>query len=177
MSRNCRKCGGQVGDADLYCIHCGTPLERVSEEEQQKPAQMENARQTQHEDAGPEMARPLSVKDYLLVGVLLSIPIVNIVLAILWAAGKNENPNRRNLARAWLIFSAIGAVVSIVFVIGLARAVWLDEQNYPERYEYYDEYYDEYYEDWEDWEDWEDYDYDMEHERHWEDIMEDWGEV
>lgn len=185
MSRNCQKCGGQVGEEDLYCIHCGMPLERTKQEETQSPVQGERTQQAREEKT--EMAKPLSVKDYLLIGVLFSIPIVNIILMILWAVGKEGNPNRRNLARACLIFSAIGIVVGVIFMVGLVRAAWLDEQNYPEHYEYYDEYYDDYddyeyyedFEDFEDWEDWEDYDYDhdMEQEHHWKDILEDWGEI
>lgn len=158
MSRNCQKCGGQVGEEDLYCIHCGMPLERIKQEEAQEPGRKECMQQACREKDGAELAKPLSVKDYLLIGVLLSIPIVNIILMILWAAGKEGNPNRRNLARACLIFSAVGIVAGVIFMIGLVRAAWLDEQNYPGHYEYYDEYeyyddYDDYdyYEDWEDW--------------------------
>ncbi len=169
MSRNCQKCGGEVGAADFYCIHCGMPLERIKQEEQQEFTQREGVPPTSQEK--PELVKPLSVKDYLLLGVLLSIPVVNIILAILWAAGKDENPNRRNLARAWLIFAAVGTVISVIFVIGLARAVWLDEQNYPEYYEYYDEYYD-------DWEEYDyDYDEDMEWEHYWEELTEGLGEI
>ena len=123
MSRICQKCGGEVGEADFYCIHCGMPLEKVKQEEQQAFSQWEGVQTPSQEK--PELAKPLSVKDYLLLGILLSIPVVNIILAILWAAGKNENPNRRNLACAWLIFAAAGAVISVIFMIGLVRAAWL----------------------------------------------------
>ena len=172
MSRICQKCGGEVGEADFYCIHCGMPLEKVKQEEQQAFSQWEGVQTPSQEK--PELAKPLSVKDYLLLGILLSIPVVNIILAILWAAGKNENPNRRNLACAWLIFAAAGAVISVIFMIGLVRAAWLDEQNYPDYPEYY-EYYDEYYDDWEEYD--YDYDDDMEWEHYWEELTEGLGEI
>ena len=107
-------------------------------------------------------------------GILLSLPIINIILAVLWATGKRGNPNRRNMARAWLIFCAVGFVAGVIFLIGLGRAIQLDEQTYPDFYDYYD-YYD-YYEDWEDWDEY-DYDWEMEPEHHWEDILEDWDEI
>lgn len=168
MARKCQKCGGIVGEADLYCTHCGMPLERMKQEEAQEN---ENIQPTQKQ-AEPETAEALRMGDYLLIGILLSLPVLNIILAILWATGKKENPNRRNLARAWLVFCAVGIVAGTIFLIGLVRAVQIDEQNYPE---YYDDY--EYYEDWDDWEDLEEYDYDWESEHHWEDIFDDWGEI
>ena len=46
--------------------------------------------------------------------ILLSIPIVGFILCLVWAFG-GGNLNRRNLARACLIFMVIGIVLSIIF--------------------------------------------------------------
>lgn len=159
MVRKCQKCGGIVGEEDLYCIHCGMPLERV------KPEGIQNAGDggdiQQEKKADEEMARPLRFGEYLLIGVLLLLPVVNIIMAVIWATGRKENPNRRNLARAWLVFAAVGAVMGLLFLIGLFRAIQLDEMTYPEPG--YDYYYEEYWDD-------DDYDWDMEH--HWDEIWE-----
>lgn len=161
MARNCQKCGGAVGEKDLYCIHCGTPLERKEAEIRREEAS--------------ETAPPLSVKDYILIGILLALPVANIVLAILWATGKKGNPNRRNLARAWLIFAAVGTVLGGMFLVGLVRSVQLDRIPENWYYEYDDP--EEYWEYWE-YDDPEEYwEYDYEPHHHWEEILEDWGEI
>ena len=50
---------------------------------------------------------------------LSMIPIVNIILIIVWAVNKAENPNRRNWALAmlilWVVLIAIYAILFIVF--------------------------------------------------------------
>ncbi len=49
---------------------------------------------------------------------LLMIPLVNLILLIVWAASGTENPNRRNFARAYLVFMVIGIALAIVISIG-----------------------------------------------------------
>lgn len=156
MARKCQKCGGFVGEEDLYCTHCGMPLERVKMETAGQEAGQERAQ----EQVPPGLSKPLGVKEYLLIGILLAIPLVNIILAIIWATGRNENPNRRNLARAWLVYLAASVVACLVFLVGIARAAWLDERNHwdgPGYYEdypdYYDDYYDDYYYEYDDYDD------------------------
>ncbi|HLA55296.1 MAG TPA: hypothetical protein VK623_04315 [Flavobacterium sp.] len=62
--------------------------------------------------------KPLSVKDWLITLLLLAIPVVGIVMLFIYAFGSNENPNRQNWAKAYLIFTAI--IIVIVAVIFLA---------------------------------------------------------
>lgn len=165
MARKCQKCGGFVGEEDLYCIHCGMPLEHT--EPESVPNTGDSGAAHQEKETDEEMARPLRFGEYLLIGVLLLLPVVNIILAVIWATSKKENPNRRNLARAWLVFAAIGAALSLLFCIGLFRAMQLDEMRFPEP-GFDDYYYEEYWDD-------DDYDWDMDH--HWEDVWEHGREI
>ncbi len=109
MSRTCKKCGGPVGQEDLYCIHCGMPLEK------------ELSRQEREEEKEQDLAEPLSMGAYLLIGLILCIPIVNLIVPIIWILNQNSNPNRRNLAKAWLIFAVVGMVLMGLFSYGLFR--------------------------------------------------------
>lgn len=118
MSRTCKKCGGAVGLEDLYCIHCGMPLEKESPREEREKEKEQN------------LAEPLSVGAYLLIGLILCIPIVNLIVPIIWICNQNSNPNRRNLAKAWLIFAALGMVLVGLLVYGV---FW----HLPTPYEYY----------------------------------------
>ncbi len=60
---------------------------------------------------------PLSMGEWILTLLLMSIPCVNIIMCCVWAFGKNGNVNRRNFCRAELIFIGIGAVLSVIMVI------------------------------------------------------------
>lgn len=59
---------------------------------------------------------PLSMGEWVLTLLLMSIPCVNIIMCCVWAFGKNGNVNRRNFCRAELIFIAIGLVLSVIMI-------------------------------------------------------------
>lgn len=58
---------------------------------------------------------PLSVLQYIGMFLLISIPIVGIVLLFVWGFGSSVNLNKKNFARAMLILSLIGIIISIIF--------------------------------------------------------------
>ncbi len=121
MLRTCKKCGGAVGQEDLYCIHCGMPLEK------------EPPREERAEEKEQNLAEPLSMGAYLLIGLILCIPIVNLIVPIIWILNKGENPNRRNLAKAWLVFAAVGVILTGLLSYGLFRLIAVPSVPY----EYY----------------------------------------
>ncbi|MCL2404277.1 MAG: hypothetical protein FWC92_01890 [Defluviitaleaceae bacterium] len=55
----------------------------------------------------PQDTAVMSTKDWLLVFLIFLIPCVNIIMLFVWAFSGNGNHNRRNYARAYLIFIAI----------------------------------------------------------------------
>lgn len=59
---------------------------------------------------------PISLGEWILILLLMSIPCVNIVLCIIWGFGKQGNITKRNFCRAQLIFVAIGIVLSLIMV-------------------------------------------------------------
>lgn len=59
---------------------------------------------------------PLSMGEWVLTLLIMSIPCVNIIMCCIWAFGKTGNINRRNFCRAQLIFIAIGIVLSMIMV-------------------------------------------------------------
>lgn len=107
MEQHCKRCGGQVAAGDRYCIHCGSPLEREAQDVPQ---------------AESRLAEPLRVGEYLLIGILLMIPVVNLILCILWCLDKAGNPNRRNLAKAWLILIVLETMLTAALLAALAFA-------------------------------------------------------
>ncbi|WP_313528842.1 hypothetical protein [Anaerotignum sp.] len=136
MNRKCNQCGQDVGYDDLYCINCGVLLENNEKNHRER-----NEHSTPPK-GGPYA--PLSLGDYLLIGLILMIPVVNIIVLLIWALDKHSNLNRRNLAKAGLIYLGVCIGLTIVFGIGMFRAVTLDQRIYPEEkyYEYYIEHPD-----------------------------------
>lgn len=68
---------------------------------------------------------PLSIKEYVIMFLLMCVPILNIVLLIMWSFGNTVvNVNKRNFARAALIFCAISIVVSLIFGSVIFRALF-----------------------------------------------------
>lgn len=130
MSRKCTYCGQSVGEEDVYCINCGNKL---------------NITENKSETAQPQkimkndIYAPLSVGDYLFIGFILMIPVINIIVFLIWAFDRYSNVNRRNLAKAGLIYLAICVVLLTILGVGMFRAVQLDQEYYPDdRYYEYD---------------------------------------
>ena len=76
-------------------------------------------------ECGP--GAPLSVGQFFLMDLVSMIPLLNIVLLLVWSFADNTNPNRRNLARARLIWVAIGIVCSILLLL---IAIWAMSNTY-----------------------------------------------
>lgn len=148
MNRKCERCGQDAGEKDVYCVNCGSLLKECQGENQ--TVEKESVRSQTGNQA------PLTLGDYMFIGLILLIPVVNIVILLIWALDKHGNLNRRNLAKAGLIYLGIGIALSIVLGIGLVRAVYLDQRIY------YDENYYDYQIDDPDFNDWSDLPFDTE---------------
>ena len=138
----CNNCGADVAQGMKFCTSCGTaqlsnvddgPVAQVADAAPQAPQQVYQPGDTQqqtHVQTPPPAAHNqqptsqsaknhvISTLGWLGVLILFAIPIVGFALCILWAFG-DGNLNRRNFARACLIFSVIAIVLSIVFTFVL----------------------------------------------------------
>jgi len=141
----CKNCGEQLAEGSKFCGGCGavttiqqgqsqgayqnsagppvslnleqhgaTPPQPQRFGRQQNLGNFDQPNRTQWEGNVP----PLSVKDFLISFLLLSVPILNLVLLFLWGFRDNVNPNKRNLARATLIIYVIAII--LWFVAGAA---------------------------------------------------------
>ena len=103
----CPRCNKLLPDDANVCDNCGAAI----------------AQQTQPTYANAPFedprTKPLTVGNYLLMTLLQVIPIVGIVMLFVWAFG-DENINRKNYARAALIWMLIGIGLSIVIGIVFA---------------------------------------------------------
>lgn len=136
----CENCGKKLPDEAKFCNGCGTkiltenPANKKSEQPavnnlppanstppQNPPQQSYTQKQTytpQQTYIPPYMQKPgrepLSVGQYILMFLLLSIPLVGTILLFVWSFGSAVNLNKKNFSRAMLILSAIGLIFAIV---------------------------------------------------------------
>jgi hypothetical protein len=66
---------------------------------------------------------PISVGEWLITYLLLSIPLVNIVMLFVWAFGSSAHPSKANWAKASLIWVAIATVLYIVVLGSIFAAL------------------------------------------------------
>ena len=72
--------------------------------------------ESSNEDYTNSTTAPMSFGDWIVTLLLLMIPIANIVLLFVWAFSSETNLNKKNFAKAQLIFMGIGLFISILFV-------------------------------------------------------------
>lgn len=150
----CQKCGARLPEGRAVCSMCGFDNAQAARPGAEPHAQPFNPggpayggqgqpygqpNQTYGAPYGqpPHDSRrdPLSVGDIFVSWLLLSIPIVNIVMIIVWLTSSSTNINKKNFAKAALIMYAIGIVLwilaAIVFsIVGVGTVVALDDYIY-----------------------------------------------
>lgn len=58
---------------------------------------------------------PISVGDWIITFLILSIPLVNLIMLFVWAFGDGTHPSKKNFAKAYLIFLVIAIFIVILF--------------------------------------------------------------
>jgi hypothetical protein len=104
-----------------FCTSCGTTVTAAAD----TPATV-TATATPVQTATPPPARPaaetyreepVSTGGYFGILFLLMIPALNLLLLIVWACGGCRKVNKRNLARAFLLWFVIGGILSALTIL------------------------------------------------------------
>jgi hypothetical protein len=135
----CPNCGKQLADNAKFCDSCGSVLNQTPQQgyapPQPPPVQPQYAppvmvQQPQPAYYAPQpmaadpLTAPMSLGAYIGFFLLLCIPLANIVLLFVWAFGSAVNRNKKNLARALLIFLLIFVVLAIIFGDSIYKAIY-----------------------------------------------------
>ena len=126
----CKNCGNQVTDGVRFCISCGaamtveepaiaatntSPSPVAPVQPLQRPVQpAQTPVQTRAEVYKEE---PVSTGGYFGIMFLLMIPLLNLLLLIIWACGGCRKVNKRNYARAVLLWFVVGSILSALIVL------------------------------------------------------------
>jgi len=60
-------------------------------------------------------AEPMSVKDWIITLLITYIPLVGLIMLLVWAFDSSTHPNKKNFAKASLIWMLIWIVLAIIF--------------------------------------------------------------
>ncbi|MDD2956255.1 MAG: zinc ribbon domain-containing protein [Oscillospiraceae bacterium] len=116
----CEQCGAKLPEGAKFCAGCGAKTERV---QVAYTASAEPAPPRPGAYSGQPGSEPLRVGQYIGMLLLMIVPILSVVLLFVWSFGGSVNLNKKNFARAMLIVSAIGIVLSIIFSTALIGIV------------------------------------------------------
>jgi len=64
-----------------------------------------------------QQAKVMSVKDWIVTILITAIPFVGLIMLFIWAFGSSENPNKKNWAKANLIWMLIGLILAFIFIL------------------------------------------------------------
>ncbi len=130
MAQYCRSCGSTLDDGVQFCHACGAAQAAASApasgqagySNQQAPytAPYPQAAPAPVYYGAPAVATPLSIGDYIVMMFVAGIPFVGFIMLLVWALGSHTNPNKKNWARAMLIWMLIGVVLAILLSATLA---------------------------------------------------------
>lgn len=65
-----------------------------------------------------QQAPVMSTTDWFITQLILSIPLVNVIMLLIWATSSTDNLNRRNFCRSTLLWAVIGlAIYALIFML------------------------------------------------------------
>lgn len=117
----CTNCGNQVPDGIRFCTSCGAPMKEAAPAQSAQQPMQQAPQPAPIYGAPPGTAyqeEPISMGGYIGIIFLMVLPLINLILLIIWACGGCKKVNKRNFARAMLVWmviaSALGGLLLLV---------------------------------------------------------------
>lgn len=152
----CTKCGKTISDGSTFCPECGATITATQSTSQQytqgfvqpPPSPPPYGAGYQSAPVYPnvppqsygtpyEDTAPLTVGNYLIMFLITIIPLVGLIMQFVWAFGDNVNLNKKNWARAGLIWALIIVVFEVILFIACFGAIGSLIAALSENFSYY----------------------------------------
>ena len=90
---------------------------------------MYNNQNEYQEQPQTDLEEPMTMGEWMITLLIMMIPCANIIMAFVWAFSSKEKKSKSNYFKAYLIFTAIGIVLSIIFfvIMGISMASIMNE--------------------------------------------------
>lgn len=113
----CNECKRAIKDDAKFCPWCGSKVLIQAEENAPNNETVTTTATAKTVVQTPTYEEPISVKEWLIMSLIMIIPIVNIVMIFVWAFGSKEKKSKANYFKALLIISGIAFAFIIVLLL------------------------------------------------------------
>lgn len=128
----CTNCGNQVPGGIKFCTSCGTTMKEATPAQPTQQPLQQPVIQQQSVGQSPQYTpvytaplvaayqeEPISTGGYIGIMFLMMLPLINLILLIIWACGGCKKVNKRNFARAMLVWIVIASVLGgLLLLVG-----------------------------------------------------------
>lgn len=127
MKKFCTECGKEIAEGVAFCTECGTPVpkndpieESVEKPVQQTDVQPQTVAQPPIQVNAPiaEPNKVVSTGAYFGLLLLFSLPIIGFIVCMIMAIS-SKNKNLKNFAKAILIWTIIGLVITGIITVAV----------------------------------------------------------
>jgi hypothetical protein len=116
---SCPNCGNSVSSEASFCIHCNNPITKKQETATISQPLPYNT------PTGTSVGLNIpSVGDWIVTFLILSIPVVNLIVLLIWAFSNDTNPIKANFSKAALIWIIILIFFYIIFFGAIIAAMF-----------------------------------------------------
>lgn len=113
----CQHCGKEIEDGVKFCTSCGNSAQVAPTQSAQPIQPVQQQQIPVPQPVGVYQEGPISTAAYVGIMFLISIPVLNLILLIVWACGGCQKRNLQNMARATLIWMLIWIVLGGLFFL------------------------------------------------------------
>lgn len=117
---SCPNCGNSISSEASTCIHCN---KAVVKKQEPTPVNQATSSYSYPSDLNNIVQIP-SVGDWLINFLILSIPLVNFIVLLVWAFSSDTNPIKANFSKAALIWMVILVGIYIIFFGAILAAIF-----------------------------------------------------
>jgi hypothetical protein len=117
---SCPNCGNSISSEASACIHCNKP---VVKRQEATSVNQSTPSYPYPSDLSSGVQIP-TVGDWMLNFLILSIPLVNFIVLLVWAFSSDTNPIKANFSKAALIWMIILVGIYIVFFGAILAAIF-----------------------------------------------------